>query len=94
MPGDWHLLKCASETIRDMLWNGGLSVLCKEVKHMKVLTQWKDIHRVLSAVYESLLHEAVSEFSRQNCENTDFYEYSYKNMIADSKDTVAKHCIF
>ena len=90
VPGDWHLLKCASETIKDMLWEGGLSDLCKEVKHMKELTRWKDIHRVLSAVYVSLLHEAVSEFSRQNCVNTDFHDYIYKNMIADSKDTIAK----
>ena len=35
VPGDWHLLKCAAETIKEMLWDGGLSDLCKEVKHMK-----------------------------------------------------------
>ena len=76
MPVDWHVLKRAADTIRYMLWDGGLCDLCKDVKNMKELTQWKDIHRVLSTeYYESLLHEAVSEFSRQNCENTDFHDY-------------------
>ena len=36
VPGDWHLLKCAAETIKDMLWDGGMSDLCKEVKHMNL----------------------------------------------------------
>ena len=90
MSGDWHLLKCAAETIREMLWDGQLSDLWKAVKHMKELTQWNDIHRVLSAVYASLLHEVVSEFLRQNCENIDFHDYIHKNMIADNKDTAAK----
>ena len=60
VPGDWHLLKCASETLRDMLWDGGLQQLAKSCRHMKEITQWRDVHNMLTAVHEALLHEAMS----------------------------------
>ena len=39
MPGDWHLLKLAAETIRDMIWDGGLHDLAKQCGHHKEIHQ-------------------------------------------------------
>ena len=54
IPGHWHLLKLAAETIRDLLWDGGLHDLAKECGHHKDLVQWKDVHRMLLGVHEAL----------------------------------------
>ncbi len=61
VPGDWHLLKLASETLRDVAWNGGIKELAALCGHKKDLTQWKDIHNMLSAIYENLLIQAKNE---------------------------------
>ena len=60
VPGDWHLLKNAAETLRDLLWDGGLHDLAKACGHHKDICQWKDIHNMLCGVHEGLLHEALS----------------------------------
>ena len=59
VPGDWHLLKNAAETLRDMLWDGGLRILSNACGHLKEINQWKDIHNVLTGLHESLLNESM-----------------------------------
>lgn len=54
-------MKCAAETLRDLLWDGGLSQVAKECGHLKDINQFKDIHNILSAFHEGLLREALSE---------------------------------
>jgi hypothetical protein len=66
MPGDWHLLKCAAETLRDMLWEGGLQHCAKSCKYMKEVNQWKDLHSILTALHEALIHEAIADMCAQN----------------------------
>ena len=39
VPGDWHLLKNAAETLRDLLWDGGLHDLAKACGHHKDICQ-------------------------------------------------------
>ena len=65
MPGDWHLLKLCSETLRDMLWDGGLHELAVACGHKKEIHQWRDIHNVLCALHESLLSESLCGFKQE-----------------------------
>ena len=62
VPGDWHLLKCAAETLRDILWDGGLHDLGIACGHLKDICQFRDIHNMLSSLHESILHEAMSAY--------------------------------
>ena len=87
VPGDWHLLKCAAESIRDMLWDGGLHQLAMSCQHMKDITQWKDVHRMLSAVHEALLHEVLS--SAKINDDNDLSTWLEEKM-ADEQDDVLR----
>ena len=62
MPGDWHLLKLASEVLRDQLSDGGLKELADKCGYTKAPTQWQDIHLLLVSLHESLLRKACGEF--------------------------------
>ena len=61
VPGDWHLLKLAAETIKDMLWDGGFHDMARICGQHKEVHQWKDIHRIISGIHESLLRVALSQ---------------------------------
>ena len=57
---------------------------------MNELTQWKDIYRVLCAVYESLLHEAVSKCSSLSDESVSFEEHFTMNMSTENTNYVSR----
>ncbi len=88
VPGDWHLLKNAAETIKDMIWDGGLQQLSKICKHMKDIVQWRDIHNMLSSLHECLLYEAVSEMEK--CDITNIDDWISKKMAVDNLDEVSR----
>ena len=54
VPGDWHILKTASEVIKHVLQNGEFGEFAKVCGHKGEISQWKDIHNVILALYESL----------------------------------------
>ena len=55
MPGDWHILKTASEVIKCVLQSGGFGEFSKVCGHNGEISQWKDIHNVILALYESVV---------------------------------------
>ena len=55
MPGDWHLLKLTAE-LKSIIWGGGFKETCIECDHKKEVNQWQDIHAMLTASDEVLLH--------------------------------------
>ena len=62
LPGDWHMLKLASEVLRDLLWDGGLHEFSYKCGHKGTLSQWQVIHLMLISTYELLLRKACIEF--------------------------------
>ena len=56
---DWHTLQLLAEVIRDELWDGGLKEMCYECGYKKMPTQWQEIHMLILALYQSMLHKAV-----------------------------------
>ena len=66
MPGDWHLLKLAGETIRDMLWDGGLKDLAKLCGHHKEINQWRDVHNMLLSLHQILAEELTKLWQHEN----------------------------
>ena len=62
--GDWHTLKLVAEMIRDILWDGGFRQLCSECGHKKLPTQWQEVHMLLLALYQALLHKAVVTYNQ------------------------------
>lgn len=91
MPGDWHLLKLASETLRDLLWDGGLHDLAKLCQHHKEIHQWRDIHRVLSGLQESLMYQMVDAWEKACKKDNitwDAFLKAFKDN--DNKDDISK----
>ena len=74
MPGDWHLLKLAAETLRDVLWDGGMHDLAKLCNHHKELNRWRDVHDVLLAIHECLMMELVAKWNQQGEEGQQPFE--------------------
>ena len=50
VPGDWHILKTASEVIKHVLQSGGFGEFSKVCGHKGEISQWKDIHNVILAL--------------------------------------------
>ena len=75
MPGDWHLLKLASETIRDLLWDGGFQDLARSCGHFKEVKQWRDIHKILCGIHEALLSELLQQYNSDNTEYSTVNEF-------------------
>ena len=63
IPGDWHLLKLASEMLRDLLWDGGLKQFVYNCGHKKEITQWQEINMYLIALYDALLRKAARSYA-------------------------------
>ena len=74
-PGDWHMLKLAAETIRDMIWDGGLQFLAKNCKFTKEVHQWKDIHNLLTSLHECLARKLVIAYQEADNPNQSFDEF-------------------
>ena len=64
-PGDWHLLKLTAELIKSIMWDGGFKEMCIECGHKKDLTQWQDIHLMLSALHKVLLRKCTNEYEKR-----------------------------
>lgn len=75
MPGDWHLMKLAAETLKGLLWDGGLHDIAKMCGHHKDIYQWRDIHNILLALNECLHVEFMQLWIPQSesIEFTDFF---------------------
>ena len=61
MPGDWHLLKTLGETIKAVIWDGGLKELTAKCGHVVDVYQWQDIHLLLMALHETLWVKCLQE---------------------------------
>ena len=57
--GDWHMLQLTAESLRDVLWDGGLKQLSFDCGHKKLPTQWQEMHMLLLALHETLLRKAL-----------------------------------
>ena len=57
VPGDWHIL------IKHVLQGGGFEEFSKVCGHKGEISQWKDIHNVILALYESLLYDSIQDFT-------------------------------
>ena len=79
VPGDWHLMKTASEVIKHILADGGFKVFLAKCGHKGDVTQWQDLHNVIIACYESLLRLAVKEYSS----STSSAEIEFWNWVAN-----------
>ena len=90
-PGHWHLLKLAAETLRDLLWDGGLHDLAKECGHHKDLVQWRDVHRMLLGLHESLLYKLSDKWLKTNNEKT-FDEYTDSLADDSNADDIGQFC--
>ena len=62
VPGDWHVMKTAAEVIKNVLYDGGFKQFSAKCGHKGEITQWQDIHNVLTACHAALLRLAVQEF--------------------------------
>ena len=60
--GDWHLMKLASEVLKDQLWDGSLKEMGYTCGYKSDLKGWQEIHLMLVAVYEALLRQACTQF--------------------------------
>ena len=90
-PGDWHLMKLAAETLRNVIKDGGLGDLARECGYKKDLHQWKDIHRLILALYESLLHESLAEWKEmKNLENVSYDDFIKMKQHDDNLDEVSR----
>lgn len=61
--GDWHTLQLLAEMLRDILWDGGFKQMCHECGYKKIPTQWQEIHMLLMALHQALLHKAMLAYS-------------------------------
>ena len=68
VPGDWHTLKTLGETIKVLLWDGGLKELAAKCGHNVEMYQWQDIHMLLAALHESLWMKIFKEQSANSLE--------------------------
>ena len=68
------------------MWDGGLHELAKECGIHKDICQWKDIHNMLCAVHEGLLHEALSTYNTIT-ERSSFCEWIDENIKCDDEIT-------
>lgn len=87
MSGDWHLMKLAAETIRDMLWESGLHDLAKLCSHHKDINQWRDVHRMLLCLHECLMNELVQKWKEQN-PDIEFEKFIEQLCMDDNEDEV------
>ena len=89
-PGDWHLLKLAAETLRDLLKDGGFSDLARDCGLNKEVNQWKDINTLLIALDESLLHESVKEWEEVKKDGIPYSEFLETQQNIDNKDEISR----
>ena len=91
VPGDWHLLKLASETIRDMIPYGGLRDLCKMCGYHKDINQWRDIHNMILSIHEVLSDELVQKWQQdKEMNDISFESFCDKLLASTNPDEVSR----
>ena len=92
--GDWHMLQLLAEILRDILWDGGFRQMCAQCGYKKTPTQWQDLHLLLLALYQALLHKAFLEFSKTNTSTTGksktFWAWLSKVSSKDNQDEISR----
>ena len=89
VPGDWHIMKTSAEVIKQILADGGFKIFAAKCGHKgDNITQWQDIHNVLTACHEALLTSAVNDFhtihkGEKNSDN--FWEW-LNNLISTTNN--------
>ena len=89
VPGDWHIMKTASEVLKNVLMDGGFKVLAAKCGHKGDVTQWQDIHNVLAASHEAILRSAVDEFLLLDKGDTAEAFWTWVQELPGSNDQVA-----
>ena len=89
VPGDWHIMKTASEVLKNVLMDGGFKVLAAKCGHKGDVTQWQDIHNVLAASHEAILRSAVDEFILLDKGDTAEAFWTWVQELPGSNDQVA-----
>ena len=89
MPGDWHLMKLTAELIKSIIWDGGFKEMCIECGDHKDLTQWQDIHLMLSALHEVLLRKCTTEHEKRMKadKNTTVLFWNFVTTLANDTNT-------
>ena len=94
VPGDWHILKTASEVIKHVLQNGGFGEFAKVCGHKGEISQWKDIHNIIIALYESLLYDSVQNFTASHLACEQNHEMFWKTVEEFTKTSTSEVCRF
>ena len=94
VPGDWHILKTASEVIKYVLQNGGFGEFAKVCGHKGEISQWKDIHNIILALYESLLYESIQDFTAGHLSCEQNYERFWKQIEELTNTSTSEVCRF
>ena len=94
VPGDWHTLKTSAEVIKHILQNGGFLEFSKQCGHKGEVSQWKDIHNVIMALYESLLHESVKDYVSNTCVNEQNSEAFWEQIKIYTTTSTSEVCRF
>ena len=89
VPGDWHIMKTASEVLKDVLGDGGFKVFAAKCGHKGDICQWKDIHNVLAASHEAILRSSVDEFLSLDKGDTAEAFWAWVQELPGSNDQVA-----
>lgn len=55
-------MKTSAEVIKHILADGGFKAFAAKCGHKGDVTQWQDIHNILTACHEALLTSAVNDF--------------------------------
>ena len=92
--GDWHTLQLLADMIKDILWDGGFKQMCYECGHKKIPTQWQEIHMLLLALYQALLHKAVLVYNKTEeasvGEYKKFWDWLSDIASGDNKDEISR----
>ena len=86
--GDWHTLQLLAEMLRDILWDGGFKEMCYECGHKKLPTQWQEVHMLLLALYQSLLHKAMIVYNQTHEASANNYKqfWSWLSQLASDSN--------
>ena len=88
VPGDWHIMKTAAEVVKYVLSDGGFKVFAAKCGHKGDITQWQDIHNVLTACHEALVKAAVEEYKKGDA-SRDFWVW-VESLTGDSNNDVTR----
>ena len=59
-------MKNTAELLKSILLNGGFACFVRKCGHKGEVTQWQDIHQVLTAMYEAIMKLAIIQYCKSN----------------------------